>query len=134
MQFIRSDVAFSDQIPIHNLLSAYDGPGGFEDEVFDFAAAQKAARLVSSLAITKEKVSVTPEELQKLLGEHDSLENARLSNGRAELELQLFRDVLGISQETIEFVAGLAITDRTHADGLIARWNREIKDPAQPGR
>jgi len=128
VQFIRSDVAFSDQIPIHSLLSAYNGRGGSENEVFDFAAAQKAARIVSSLAITKEKVAVTPEELQKLLAEHDLLANARLGNGRAELELQLFRDVLGISDKTVEFVAGLAITDRTHADGLIARWNREIEE------
>jgi hypothetical protein len=127
VQFIRSDVAFSDQIPIYSLLSAYNGQSSSQ-ELFDFSAAQNAARLLSSLAITKERLSVTPEELQKILVEHDSLAIARLSNGGAELELQLFRDVLGISDKTVEFIAGLAITDRTHADGLIARWNREIEE------
>ncbi|WP_437202066.1 ATP-dependent nuclease [Planctomicrobium sp. SH664] len=128
VQFIRSDVAFSDQIPIHSLLSAYNGGTGSSDEVFDFAAAQKAARLLYSLVFGKEKPSLSGEDLQKLSAEHDALGDSRFHNGQAELELQLFRDVLGISETTIQFVAGLGISDRTHADGLIARWNREIEE------
>lgn len=33
-----------------------------------------------------------------------------------------------ISAPTVKFIAGLGISDRTHADGLIARWNREIEE------
>jgi len=128
VRFIKSDLAFSDQIPIHNLLSAYNPSHEATGDCFDFTEAQKAACLLHSLAITKEKKSLTPEELQAVLTQHDALSNARLGQGKAELELQLFRDVLGITENTIKFVAGLDISDRTHADGLIARWNREIEE------
>jgi hypothetical protein len=84
--------------------------------------------MVFSLGIKKENLNLTPQELQEILTQHDALSNARLGLGHAELELQLFRDVLGITEDTIAFVAGLDISDRTHADGLIARWNREIEE------
>src|SRR5690606_37377648 len=120
--------AFADQIPIHSLLSAYNPNAASSEECFDFSVVQRLARLVETFSLSKEKPSLTPEELQKLAAEHDALSGARLDTGRAELEIQLFRDVLGITQETIGFVAGLEITDRTHADGLVARWNREIEE------
>lgn len=128
VHFVRSKLAFADQIPIHSLLSAYNPNAASSEECFDFSVVQRLARLVKTFSLSKEKPALPPEELQKLAVEHDALGGARLDTGRAELEIQLFRDVLRITQETIAFVAGLEITDRTHADGLVARWNREIEE------
>ena len=53
----------------------------------------------------------------------------QLNDGaNSELETLLFRDVLGITSETLRFVAGLDISSRTHADGLTSRWNQEIDE------
>ena len=127
VHFIRSELAFSDQIPIHTLHAAFN-PAAASEECFDFSVAQRLARLVSTFSISKEKPALNPEQLKQLAEERDALNSARLDTGRAELEMLLFRDVLGITEETIGFVAGLEITDRTHADGLVARWNREIEE------
>ena len=40
----------------------------------------------------------------------------------------LFRDVMGITASTLRFVAGLSLDDRTHADSLTAKWNKEIDE------
>lgn len=128
VHFIRSKLAFSDQIPIHTLLTAYTPAKAGAEECFDFSVVQRLARLVSTFSISKENPALNPEQLKQLADERDALNSARLDTGRAELEGLLFRDVLGITEETIRFVAGLEITDRTHADGLVARWNREIEE------
>ena len=68
VQFIQSDLAFSDQIPIQSVLSAYDPSRPPAEASFDFTAAQRVARLVSSLSLTKEKPTVTTEESREASG------------------------------------------------------------------
>ena len=128
VRFIRSDLAFSDQIPIQSLLSAYSPSQNPQDDYFDFAAAQKVARLVAALPLNKQNPSLQAAQLQELVGEQEALQRSRLGGENAELEVQLFRDVLRIADDTIEFIGSLDITDRTHADGLVQRWNREIEE------
>ena len=128
VQFIKSDLAFSDQIPIHALLAAYNPSRAAIEPSFDFSAAQKIARIVASFALNKQSPSLNAEQLQQLVSEHEALHSAELSAANAELEVQLFRDVLGITEATVDFIGSLDITDRTHADGLVERWNREIEE------
>lgn len=128
VQFIKSDLAFSDQIPVHALLTAYNPSRAAAESSFDFSAAQSIARIVASFAFNKQSPSLSPEQLQQLVTEHEALQKARLSTGNTELEVQLFRDVLGITEGTVDFIGGLEITDRTHADGLVEQWNREIEE------
>lgn len=126
VEFIRSEIAFSDQIPIKSLLAAYDGNSG-TGEQFDFIAAQRAAALLASLSLQKGQ-GVDAAAAAKLLAEKESLQSARIDPGNCELELLLFEKVLGIPAETISFMGELTISDRTHADGLVERWNREIEE------
>lgn len=128
VQFIRSEIAFADQIPIHSLLAAYDPSDSESDGFFDYSVAQKLARLVFSFSLSKTKQALEAEELKSLLSEREALGNARIHAGKCELELLLFDKVLGISKDTIRFMSELQVSDRTHADGLIERWNREIEE------
>jgi predicted ATPase len=127
VEFIKSDLVISDQVPIGTLLGAY---GGEQPHLlFDFRAAQEAAAFLLSLVIVETAQQVGREVIDKLLSQKSSLTKARLDGSpKAELEVLLFRDVLGINADTLRFVSDLDISDRTHADSLTAKWNREIEE------
>ena len=127
VEFIKSDLVISDQVPIGTLLSAY----GVElpHLLFDFRAAQDAAAFLLSLTIVDTAQQLGRDVIEKLLTQRSTLTKARLEvSPKAELEVLLFRDVLGINSDTLRFIADLDISDRTHADGLTAKWNREIDE------
>jgi len=127
VEFIKSQLAMSDQIPIGVLLAGYGVQG--EQTIFDYRAAQEAAGLVHSLALANADAALPKEAIQQLFDLKNALSSAKLNGGaNSELETLLFRDVLGITPDTLRFVAGLDISSRTHADGLTARWNREIDE------
>lgn len=128
VQFIRSGIAFADQIPIHSLLAAYDPSDSEAAGFFDYSVVQRLARLVFSFSLSKNEQALKADELKSLLIEREALGNARIYTEKCELELLLFEKVLGISKETIRFMSDLQVSDRTHADGLIERWNREIEE------
>lgn len=128
VRFIKSALEFADQIPLHSLLKAYRPASASTIECFDFATAQDVARLVSSFVIDKQNPTLDAANIKALANFRDELQGSKLSGPTAELELQLFRDVLGITDETIDFVNSLPIDDRTHADGLVEQWNREIEE------
>lgn len=127
VEFIRSETAFSDQIPIRSLLAAYEGDANEKNEYFDFVAAQRAAAFLNSLSLKKGQ-AVEASAITQLLEEKESLQASRIHSDSYELELLLFEKVLGIPFETIRFMSELRMSDRTHADGLVERWNREIEE------
>jgi predicted ATPase len=127
VEFIKSELAISDQIPIGVLLAGYGVQS--EQTIFDYKAAQEAATLVHSLAFANAEAPLPKEAIMQLFDLKTTLSSARLNGGaNSELETLLFRDVLGITPATLRFVAGLDISSRTHADGLTATWNREIDE------
>ena len=133
VDFIRSELAISDQVLILALIAAYGtgataAKGVLGIPAFDFVAAQRIAQTVASLNLNKDNPSLPPDKLKKLAEDASELVKARLDEKGAELEVQLFRDVLGITADTLRFVANLDISDRTHADGLTTKWNREIDE------
>jgi predicted ATPase len=126
VEFIQSDLPISDQVPISALLAAFGvGPA---KAVYDYNAAQGAAELINSLALAAENPQVAAPAAQQLAAMKARLSGARVDKDKAELEALLFRDVMGITPETLTFVAGLPLDDRTHADSLTAKWNREIDE------
>lgn len=127
VEFIKSDLGISDQVPITSLLSAYGE--GQEEDVFDYKVAQEVASFIRNLTVTDKKPQIDEPTAKKIAGWRTRLNKARLTEtSAAELECRLFRDVLGIKASTLKFVASLRIDDRTHADSLIERWNKELDE------
>lgn len=127
VEFIKSELAISDQVPISSLLAAYG-----EQEVkdtFDHNIAQQVAGFIYSLTLSGENPQLPADFGKKLVDWKKSLADARLNDkAKAELEALLFRDVMGITANTLRFVAELSLDDRTHADSLTAKWNKEIDE------
>jgi len=44
------------------------------------------------------------------------------------LEMQLFREILGIKLETLRYIYNLTVDNRGYVEGQIAKWNDEIQD------
>jgi hypothetical protein len=127
VEFIKSELAISDQVPIGALLSALGCTA--DGQLFDYKAAQAVCRDVFSIGIPNPNAQLPQEVTQKLQALQAQLKAADLAGkAKAQLEALLFRDVLGITTDTLKFVADLDITARTHADGLTTKWNREIEE------
>lgn len=127
VEFIKSDLVISNQVPLSSLLAAYGEPAG--STVFDYLAVQQVANAIYSIAIADQNPQV-PAEFGKTLASWKSTLARSVVNDRekAELEGLLFKDVIGITSSTLKFVQGLPLDDRTHADSLTAKWNREIEE------
>lgn len=127
VEFIKSGMAISDQVHIGSLLKALGKPS--DDHLFDYREAQKVAAEILTIDIKNPEANLPNEVAKKLAGLQGRLQKANLDgDSSSQLEALLFRDVLGISPETLEFIAGLHVSARTHADGQAAQWNREIEE------
>lgn len=121
--FINSQLAIADEISLCDLLAAY-GKSTSKRVYFSSNWAQKAAQFLTGLSLIANQ-AVTADlakEINALKANLDK-ENA----AQIHLELMLFRDVLGISVETLETLHDLESDDRGHAESFIARWNEEIE-------
>ena len=66
---------------------------------------------------------------QRLAAVQTELKASRESKQEpAALEALLFRDVLGVKLETLQFLSGLPEADRTYADSVVANWNQLIDE------
>lgn len=127
VEFIKSELAISDQVPIGAVLSALGCNA--EKHLFDYKAAQQVSAQLLSISIPNPNAQLPQEVTKTLLELQETLKKADLAgHGNSELEALLFRDVLGITPETLKFVADLDVSARTHADGLATTWNREIEE------
>lgn len=126
-EFIKSDLVISNQVPLASLLAAYGEP--VERNAFGYFAVQKIANAIFSMTLAEQNPQVPP-EFGKTLAEWKSTLASALVNDqeKAELEGLLFKDVIGITANTLKFVQDLSLDDRTHADSLTAKWNREIEE------
>jgi hypothetical protein len=126
-EFIKSDLAISNQVPISALLAAYGQPTG--KSVFDYSAAQQIANAIHSMTFSEQNPQLPADFGKTLATWKSTLAHARVNDrDKAELEGLLFGDVLGITSDTLKFVLELPLDDRTHADSLTAKWNREIDE------
>ncbi|MBI5760154.1 MAG: AAA family ATPase [Planctomycetales bacterium] len=126
-EFIKSDLVISNQVPLSSLLAAYGESA--EKSVFDYLAAQEVANAIHSMTLAAQNPQV-PADFGKTLASWKSTLAGALVNDqeKAELEGLLFKDVIGITGNTLKFVQELPLDDRTHADSLTATWNREIEE------
>ncbi len=127
VEFIKSDLVISDQVPISALLAAYGEATA--KNIFDYKVSQRVSDAIHSLTLAGENPQLPADFGKTLLEWRSSLATARLyDKTKAELEALLFRDVMGITSSTLRFVDELPLSDRTHADSLTAKWNREIDE------
>lgn len=126
-EFIKSDLVISNQVPLSSLLAAFGETS--EKSVFDYSAAQNIANAIHSMTLATQNPQVPAEFGATLASWKSTLAGALVNDQeKAELEGLLFKDVIGITANTLKFVQGLPLDDRTHADSLTAKWNREIEE------
>jgi predicted ATPase len=128
VQFIKSDIAMPDELPIDNLLASLGASASNGKQFFSFEKAQEAARFLSSLSVPNAETA--PKDfLEQIRSAKAEAQHTKPMNGHQRtttLEGQLFRDVLEIDLAAIEFLARLPETNRSYADSLVGTWNDEI--------
>ena len=128
IKFLDSNVAMADQVPLINLLAAYDSAKYKGKPLFDEATSQKAAEVLKTLTLNKGQ-AIPDLEFDKLAAAKSELEKGRLDVSSAGmLEAMLFREILGIKIEALEILMSLNATERGYAEGLITTWNGEIAE------
>jgi len=122
--FIKSDVGLRDEIPLASLLEAYGVTAG-SNTVFSPRAAQHAARYLLNLANSSGTIDPKSTEWREaarlLLPDEATL-------GPDSLEVKLFREILGITADTLECVARASDSNRSYVDNIVADWNRAIDE------
>lgn len=124
VMFINSQLAIADEVPLTDLLAAYGKQTRSSPHFFPVKVAQEAAELISNTNF-KANTQIDAELAKTVATLRERL--TQRSAIPAQLELMLFRDVLGISSEALEKLFALEDGDRGHAESLIARWNEEIE-------
>ena len=124
--FINSQLAIADEIALADLLAAYGSTVSQKTEFFPSFVAQSAARFLKTLSLTAGHA--VPETTVSSLSElKRDLQDSQNNSTTVQLELMLFREVLGITTLTLETLFKLEDQDRGHAESLIAQWNTEIE-------
>jgi predicted ATPase len=128
LEFIHSNLAMEDQFYINTLINLYDGEDNSGETIYGFAAGNEAIEFLNAIKSNNlNQMSLTQEQMKQLQEFHKKFEKEKINSKKSELEVKLFRDVLGVSIETLKYLAGLSINERTYADSLINRWNQEIE-------
>lgn len=128
VQFIVSDVSISGSLELLDLLAAY------EHDVYDTSkrnfpskVTQEVARSIMSLPQLVPNQNVSPNIISQLESLKNQLqESLETQEQRIQLELLLFRDLLGVERETLDYLSRLGESDRSYIECLVTAWNREI--------
>lgn len=126
VKFIQSDVAISDHVAISDLLAEMGGTSDDGEEFFGFDASQAAARFLKELSLNANQ-QVPADVVSTLTALKQKLTSKPAKKESAVLETLLFRDVLDVTTETVEFLAKLGEEDRSYAEGLVETWNDEVE-------
>lgn len=131
MEFIHSDLAIDDQFCINALIKAYKDEDASDVTMYGFSAANEFLSFVDSLSFPNptnaQQVIFSVDQYKEFFAHLKKLGEERLNSKKSELEVMLFRDILGISVGTLEYLASLDLKNRTYADGYANRWNQEIE-------
>lgn len=128
VQYIDSQAQLPSEITITELLAAYGGESqgvGLRDR----RAVEEAAKLLQSLTLPAAQQPVPQEYISQIEEIKKKLSaKVALPQGRNSLEVQLFREILGIRVDTLRYLYGLDTGDRGYVEGQIAKWNEEINN------
>lgn len=126
IRFIDAKLAINDHVGLGTLIAAYSGQDASAEGWFSVKATEGAVRAVLDLNITPQGVDGSAG--QRLAAVQTELKASRSKEEPAALEALLFRDVLGVKLETLQFLSGLSEADRTYADSVVANWNQLIDE------
>jgi hypothetical protein len=128
LEFIHSNLAMEDQFCINTLINQYNGEDSSGETIYGFAAGNEAIKFLNTIKPNNlNPIQLTQEQTKQFQELCKKFEKEKINSKKSELEVKLFRDVLGISIETLKYLAELSINERTYADSLINRWNQEIE-------
>jgi predicted ATPase len=129
VQFIDSHAQLSSELPIVRLLAAY-GDTKFNDVgLWNRRDVEDAVMQLTAVPIPAQQETVSASFVQKIEGiKRKLVKIAGTPPGNDSLEMQLFKEILGINVETLRYLYGLTIDDRGYIEGQIAKWNDEMND------
>lgn len=128
IRFIDARMAIGDHVDIGDLISEYGDEESDTEGWFSFSVAQEAAKALMKFAFTPGQ-PLDPAGAQELGRVKTDLADARMRRKDSpELEVLLFRDVLGVDLDTLKYLSRLPTSNRSYADSIIANWNRRIDE------
>lgn len=132
VEFIHSQLSISNSIPILSLIRAYEDETKISISEWDTQYAQDVLDEISGLvipdnpgnnaAVAYQSTINALKSIQKKSG--DKKNNIEIS---INLEVLLFRDILGISLETLQFIQSLGSTERSYIESIVNSWNQTIE-------
>jgi predicted ATPase len=129
VQFIDSHAQLSSELPIVRLLAAY-GDTKFQGVgLRDRRAVEEAVMQFQLLTPPAQEQPVSANFLQKIEDIRRKLTTiAGTPPDNDSLEMQLFKEILGINVDTLRYLYNLTTDDRGYIEGQIAKWNDEMND------
>jgi predicted ATPase len=129
VQFIDSGAQLNSEIPLTRLLAAY-GDDTYEGvSLTNRRSVEKVVSELRSLNIPPAQQPLADtfvsklEDLKKIFSSNEDAPLTPFS-----LEMQLFKEILDIKLETVQFIYNLTTADRGYVEGQIAKWNEEINE------
>jgi len=129
VQFIDSKAQLSSEIPMTRLLAAY---GDKKYEGISLSSRHAVEEAVTQLRSLTTPIPKQPVE-DNFISEIETIKQAVSPDdghplNQDSLEMQLFKEILDITRETIRYIYDLTTDDRGYIEGQIAKWNDEIND------
>lgn len=128
VRFLKSTISIASSVELADLLVGYgDSKTHGIDRFYPVVATQEAARDLMALPTFAANQPVNANAVSQLEAIKEKLRRSRPSKEQdLQLELLLFRDLLGITCETLDYISGLGEADRSYIEGIVDSWNREI--------
>jgi hypothetical protein len=127
IRFIDAAMTIGDQVDIADLIGAYGPRTPSNSQWFPALLAQEAARTI--LDVAKPPHPLDDSARQAISTVWNKLAQTAEPSGRSpDLEVLLFRDVLGVEASTLEYLASLDDSGRSYADSVVESWNRGIEE------
>ncbi|HTV46990.1 MAG TPA: AAA family ATPase [Phycisphaerae bacterium] len=128
VHFINSQLPFADEVHLGDILQGYGESPGETELFYDNHVLQEIARSIVSVQIPPVAGSPAKTFLETVQGWKEKLAEARrLRSQQLQLEVKLFRDVLGIPKDAIKRVYELVDDDKSHAKALVSKWSEELE-------
>ncbi len=129
VHFIDSQLPFADEVNLADLLRGYNEGFDTRNQFYDSKVAQDVMREMAGLMIPAPSPQPASAEFMESLRklQHKINDSSQLRAKQLQLEVKLFRDVLGIKAEALKHLYNLKDDDKSHGDALVATWTTELE-------
>ena len=131
VRFINSQLPLADEIHIADLLRGYGESGESVKErepFFDFRLSQVISRWIFGSAVPSPSTT-TPKDFADQMATYKNQlsDSSKRAQQKVHLEVQLFRDVLGIPKSALLKLYQLSDDAKSSGDALVAKWSEELE-------